>query len=91
MKVNYIKTADLNYLHNLVMKLQVYEAFNIFSACPKPCMKMDIKIMKTGGGSNMKDNSILILYNNDEITWYKEVLAYDFFNLLVDLGSALGK
>lgn len=54
-------------------------------------MKMDIKIMKTGGGSNMKDNSILILYNNDEITWYKEVLAYDFFNLLVDLGSALGK
>ena len=58
--------------------------------CLPPCLKMKINIEKSVERSNIPKNSIFDLTGNDIVEVNTESYAYDIFNLVVDLGSALG-
>ena len=61
------------------------------TVCLPPCLTMSAKLTKLVYSENMVEYGSVDLEVNDVgITVYTDVLAYDMFSLVVDLGSALG-
>ena len=66
------------------------QELNIFSTCLKPCMTMDLKLRLIHQKSYRADDGGAELSMNDEVVVHTDVIAYDMFSLIVDLGSNLG-
>ena len=58
--------------------------------CLPPCKTMKIDFIDTSHATTRETDASLKINIQDEVTVYKEVHAYDMFDLVVDLGSALG-
>ncbi len=58
--------------------------------CLPPCLTMQINLEISVERSNLPDGSVFDLIGNDIVVVNTESYAYDIFNLVVDLGSALG-
>ena len=58
--------------------------------CLPPCLTMIINKKKTYYLENNLDLAFLHLNTNEKVTVLKDVYSYDLFDLVVDLGSALG-
>ena len=71
-------------------KLARDQDVSIFSTCLKPCLTMDIRLRLVHKISNLVDVGGAEISLNDEVVVYTAVIDYDMFNLVVDLGSALG-
>ena len=63
---------------------------NLFSACLKPCVTMGLTLSELNVESDLVDVGGMEIDIHDEIIVETDVDAYDVFNLVVDLGSALG-
>ena len=88
MKIN-DKMTMVNAVDQLHMLISGQD-LSIFSTCLKPCLTMDLKLRLVHKVSNMVDNGGAEISLNDEVVVHTAVIAYDMFNLVVDLGSALG-
>lgn len=62
----------------------------MFKKCLPPCVTMNINLKHAVTRKNLPKNALLDLISKDDVTVYTEVYGYDIFNLVVDLGSALG-
>jgi hypothetical protein len=58
--------------------------------CLPPCNSTSIHIKRTLYNANVIQYAGLNLHIKDQVEVLKDVHSYDFFNLVVDLGSALG-
>ncbi len=80
------KKEALNQLYFLATGQNV----NLFSACLKPCVTMGLKLHELNVESDLVDIGGMEIDIHDEIIVETDVDAYDVFNLVVELGSALG-
>jgi hypothetical protein len=58
--------------------------------CLQPCKTMQITKVRNFFLTNRLNNAKIKIAMNDKVTVVKAVYSYDLFNLIVDLGSALG-
>ena len=58
--------------------------------CLQPCLTMSITLKRTFYITNRIKNASTKLESQKDIVILKDVYSYDLFNLVVDLGSALG-
>ena len=62
----------------------------IANDCMQPCLTMSITLKRTFYMSNGLRHATARLESQKDIIILKDVYSYDLFNLVVDLGSALG-
>ena len=55
-----------------------------------PCLKMNIGLKKTTHSTNNRKYAKMSFVTKGEVVVYKDTYSYDTFNLIVDIGSALG-
>ena len=60
------------------------------NACKQPCQILKFKLNKITHTTNRINYGYVRCSFNDEVIVHTEVLAYDMFSLVVDLGSSLG-
>ena len=60
------------------------------NACKQPCQTLKFKLNKITHTTNRINYGYVRCSFNDEVIVHTEVLAYDMFSLVVDLGSSLG-
>ena len=65
------------------------ESMNIFKTCLPPCLTMKVNMRRTFASSFI-DSTFYKFVAREEVKVVKDEYAYDAFNLVVDLGSALG-
>ena len=62
----------------------------IFENCLPPCMKMELRMKSTSHITNGKRYTRLSIFMKSQVVISKDTYSYDIFNLMVDMGSALG-
>ena len=62
----------------------------MFEPCMPPCLKMSLSLKRTYHISNSKTKSYLSVISKNDVEVLKATYSYDIFNLVVDIGSALG-
>ena len=58
--------------------------------CLRPCMSMNIEMKRTSYRFDRTEDAFFQYYFNNDVIIYTEVYAYEEFDLVVNLGSALG-
>ena len=81
--------ARVNALDQL-WRLGTGQDLSIFSTCLKPCLTLDLKLRLVHESSYLVNEGWVEISLNDEVVVHTAAIAYDMFNLVVDLGSALG-
>ena len=83
--------ADLkdNILNEMVQFLDLRD-LDLFKHCLSPCLSMSFKFNLIDHSPNQPDYGAVKFKVVDAVTVVTDVLAYDLFSLVVDLGSALG-
>ena len=83
------KTENFKNVSNEIQRFTMGLENKIPDTCKIPCHKMNFKIKKIDDWSMV--NTGVLQYNLiDKVTVHKDYYAYDVFDLVVDLGSALG-
>ena len=86
-----ITTAEIQEVRGEMIKLVMNQPMQVMAQCKKPCVNINIALIKTWLKENMpKENSIALFPNNEEFIVHIRAYSYDMFNLVVDLGSSLG-
>ena len=62
----------------------------LFDSCMSPCLEMNIGLKKTTHSTNNRKYAKISFVTKGEVVVYKNTYTYDTFNLIVDIGSALG-
>ena len=81
--------ARVNAVYQLKM-LHSGQDLSIFSTCLKPCLTLDLKLRLVHESSYLVNEGCVEISLNHEVVVHTAAIAYDMFNLVVDLGSALG-
>ena len=83
--------ADNSDTYDEMYRLASNQKLKVFKQCLKPCMSMGLKLKELHALTEYDEFAgAEIEFNDKKITVYKDVLAYDSFSLIVDLGSSLG-
>ena len=77
-------------VQNEMNKLVTGFELNMFKQCMKPCMTMQLNYNLRRHILKRLDKSDIRIMFDEKVTVFKDVFAYDGFNLVVDVGSALG-
>jgi hypothetical protein len=72
------------------IKFMLGRDLKLYESCLPPCIKMIIGIKKTTHSTNHHEYAQLSFVTKEEVVVYKDTYSYDTFNLVVDIGSALG-
>ena len=62
----------------------------LFGSCMSPCLNINIGLKKTTHSTNHRRYAGISFVTKEEVIVYKDTYSYDAFNLVVDIGSALG-
>ena len=77
--------------HDEMYRLAANQKLKVFKQCMKPCLSMGLKLKELHALTKYVEYAgAEIDFNDKKITINKDVLAYDSFSLIVDLGSSLG-
>ena len=77
-------------MYNEMEKLVTGNELDIFNQCMQPCMTMQLNYNLRRHIKKRLKQSTMIISFAEAVTVFKDVYAYDGFNLVVDVGSALG-
>ena len=87
-----VKMPDSQTMKEIKNEINKYLSGKDFFAndeCKTPCVSMQIKLKQTFRGTNVAATTVAF-ETATEVLVTTDVMAYDIFNLVVDMGSALG-
>ena len=77
-------------LNSIFTSFMLGKNLMMFEECLPPCLKMSIEIKRTYYHANILNHAKLSIVIENEVVVEKATHSYDIFNLVVDIGSALG-
>ena len=75
---------------SLVKNLIYGKDLNVFQTCSKPCISMSVVMKRNLFKHNVLERAEIDFQVREDVVVFTEVITYDEFSLVVDLGSALG-
>ncbi len=88
-----VKTLEIETLKDYRYEFLLYNKdmdLDIFKVCLPPCLTMQVNFFKINHETNIRGWANVQFKFLEEVAVYTDENAYDMFNLIVDLGSALG-
>ena len=73
---------------NEIKRLELGFEMQLFHNCLPPCLEMRAKLRRKSVG-DMVDSAHVVIEANKEVVIYTDVYAFDMFNMMIDIGSAL--
>ncbi len=87
-----VKMPDSQTMKEIIYEMNKYlsgREFFVNKECKTPCVSMKIKLKQISRRTNEAGSSVAF-ETAEEVVVTTDVFAYDIFNLIVDMGSALG-